>query len=305
MFHLGEYNDLKAIKKTEHGLYLAEVSHESNPSMSDSSGKYHSNKENSNKSNFDRGIFEEKVLLPNKQAQGINVGDEVRVFLYKDSSDRLIATKQTPKITLNCVALLKVSSVGKIGAFVDWGLDKDLLLPFREQTKKVSKDEEVLVALYIDKTGRLALTMNVYEYLSQESPYKVGEVVSGRVYLISERFGAFVAVDDKYSALIPRKELFSDVKIGKIIEARVTEVKSDGKLNLSIRKKAYEQMDDDAEAVMKVIEEFDGVLPFNDKADPDVIKREFNMSKNEFKRAVGRLYKQRRIEITDRSIRKL
>lgn len=290
MFYLGEFNNLKAIKKTEHGIYFAEITSENNSSDKSLSG---------------RGSFEDKVLLPSKQSEGINIGDEVRVFLYKDSSDRLIATRQTPKITLNNVALLKVSDVAKIGAFVDWGLDKDLLLPFREQTKKVSKDEEVLVALYIDKTGRLALTMNVYEYLLQESPYKENDMVTGRVYLISERFGAFVAVDDKYSALIPRKELFSDVKIGKIIEARVTEVKSDGKLNLSIRKKAYEQMDDDAEAVMKVIDEFDGVLPFNDKADPDVIKREFNMSKNEFKRAVGRLYKQHRIEITERSIRKI
>lgn len=290
MFYLGEFNNLKAIKKTEHGIYFAEITSENNSSDKSPSG---------------RGSFEDKVLLPSKQSEGINIGDEVRVFLYKDSSDRLIATRQTPKITLNNVALLKVSDVAKIGAFVDWGLDKDLLLPFREQTKKVSKDEEVLVALYIDKTGRLALTMNVYEYLLQESPYKENDMVTGRVYLISERFGAFVAVDDKYSALIPRKELFSDVKIGKIIEARVTEVKSDGKLNLSIRKKAYEQMDDDAEAVMKVIDEFDGVLPFNDKADPDVIKREFNMSKNEFKRAVGRLYKQHRIEITERSIRKI
>lgn len=290
MFYLGEFNNLKAIKKTEHGIYFAEITSENNSSDKSPSG---------------RGSFEDKVLLPSKQSEGINIGDEVRVFLYKDSSDRLIATRQTPKITLNNVALLKVSDVAKIGAFVDWGLDKDLLLPFREQTKKVSKDEEVLVALYIDKTGRLALTMNVYEYLLQESPYKENDMVTGRVYLISERFGAFVAVDDKYSALIPRKELFSDVKIGKIIEARVTEVKSDGKLNLSIRKKAYEQMDDDAEAVMKVIDEFDGVLPFNDKADPDVIKREFNMSKNEFKRAVGRLYKQHRIEIMERSIRKI
>lgn len=276
MLKLGEINKLTAVRKTEHGMYFA----------SDKAA-------------------EETVLLPNKYADNIIIGDEKELFLYKDSSDRLIATVETPEITLSKVALLKVSDVGKIGAFVGWGLEKDLLLPFREQTKKVNKGEEVLVALYIDKTGRLALTMNVYEYLSTDSPYKKDDNVSGRVYLISERFGAFVAVDDKYSALIPRKELFTDVKVGKIIDARVTEVKQDGKLSLSIRRKAYEQMDEDAESVMKVIEAFDGVLPFNDKADPEVIKREFGMSKNEFKRAVGRLYKQHRIEITDSSIRKI
>lgn len=276
MIKLGELNYLKVVKKTEHGLYLA------NPSNPD-----------------------ERVLLPNKQAAGLNISDETEVFIYKDSSDRLIATKETPLIMLHKVALLKVTDVGKIGAFVDWGLEKDLLLPFREQSKKVNKDEEVLVALYIDKTGRLALTMNVYEYLDTDSPYKTGDIVSGRVYLISERFGAFVAVDDKYSALIPRKELFTEVKVGKIIDARVTEIKSDGKITLSIRKKAYEQMDEDAEQVMKVIDEFDGVLPFSDKAEPEVIKRELNMSKNQFKRAVGRLYKERRVEITEHSIRRI
>lgn len=276
MIKLGELNYLKVVKKTEHGLYLADPS---NP--------------------------DERVLLPNKQAVGLNISDETEVFIYKDSSDRLIATKETPLIMLHKVALLKVTDVGKIGAFVDWGLEKDLLLPFREQSKKVNKDEEVLVALYIDKTGRLALTMNVYEYLDTDSPYKTGDIVSGRVYLISERFGAFVAVDDKYSALIPRKELFTEVKVGKIIDARVTEIKSDGKITLSIRKKAYEQMDEDAEQVMKVIDEFDGVLPFSDKAEPEVIKRELNMSKNQFKRAVGRLYKERRVEITEHSIRRI
>lgn len=275
MLKLGEMNRLKAVKKTEHGIYLAPAD-----------------------------LPDEKVLLPNKQVGNLGISEEIEVFLYKDSSDRLIATRELPKIMLNQVALLTVTDVGRIGAFVDWGLDKDLLLPFREQTKKVNKGEEVLVALYIDKTGRPALTMNVYEYLSQESPYKKGDNVSGRVYLISNNFGAFVAVDDKYSALIPKKELFTDLKVGKIIDARVTEIKSDGKITLSIRKKAFEQMDEDAKKVMRVIDDFDGVLPFNDKADPEVIKREFNMSKNEFKRAVGHLYKQRLIEITEHSIRK-
>ena len=193
--------------------------------------------------------------------------------------------------------------MGKIGAFVDWGLEKDLLLPFKQQTKKLHPGEECLCALYIDKSGRLCLTMNVYEYLSTDHNYRVGDSVEGRVYLISEQFGAFVAVDDEYSALIPKKELYGDVHPGEIIKGRITDVKEDGKISLSIREKAYIQMDEDAEKVMKVIEAFDGVLPFNDKASPETIKREFNMSKNEFKRAVGRLYKARRIEITEKSIR--
>ena len=186
---------------------------------------------------------------------------------------------------------------------MDWGLEKDLLLPFKQQTKKVRVGEECLVALYIDKSSRLCLTMNVYDYLATDHNYKAGDEVEGRVYLISDNFGAFVAVDDEYSALIPKNEMYGDIRAGEVIKARITEVREDGKLSLSIRKKAYEQMDEDAERIMKVIKDFDGVLPFNDKASPETIKREFNMSKNEFKRAVGRLYKERRIEITDKSIR--
>ena len=203
------------------------------------------------------------------------------------------------------VRLCKVVSVTKIGAFADGGREKDILLPFAEQTKKVVKDEEVLVALYEDKSGRPCLTMNVYEYLSSESPYKKDDKVTGRVYQISERFGAFVAVDDMYSALIPAREVFPDIRIGRVIEARVTEVREDGKLTLSPRDKAYIQMDADAQKVLEVIDSFDGVLPFSDSASPEVIKREFGMSKNAFKRAVGKLYKERKIVIEEKCIRRV
>ncbi len=208
-------------------------------------------------------------------------------------------------IELGQVKLCKVAAVTKIGAFVDGGREKDILLPFAEQTKRVVAGEEVLVAMYTDKSGRPALTMNVYEHLSSDSPYKKDDKVSGRVYQISERFGAFVAVDDMYSALIPAKEVMPDIRIGRIVDARVTEVRPDGKLTLSAKDKAYIQMDADAKSVMEVIESFDGVLPFDDKASPDVIKREFKMSKNAFKRAVGKLYKERRIVIEEGSIRKI
>lgn len=249
---------------------------------------------------------EERVLLPKKQVpEGVRIGDELEVFLYKDSQDRLIATTAEPKITLGGIARLTVKEVAKIGAFLDWGLEKDLFLPFRQQTRKVRAGEACLVGLYTDKSDRLCATMNVYEYLRTDSPYRKEDRVSGTVYQISENFGAFVAVDDCYSGLIPKKEFFGQAGIGDRIEARVTAVKPDGKLDLSLREKSYLQMDNDAEAVMKVIEEFDGVLPFTDKASPEVIKREFSLSKNAFKRAVGHLLKEGRIEITEKSIRKL
>ena len=209
-----------------------------------------------------------------------------------------------PKITLGGVSRLKVAQVGKIGAFLDWGLEKDLLLPFKEQTKRVSAGEECLAALYIDKSNRLCATMNVYPYLDTDSPYGKDDRVTGEVYEISRNFGAFVAVDDRYSALIPKQELYGAVEVGDTVNARVTEVKEDGKLNLSIREKAYLQIGQDAQRILEIIDSFDGALPFNDKASPEVIRRETQMSKNEFKRAVGHLLKAGKITITEKAIRR-
>lgn len=275
MIKLGMIQTLQIIKKVEFGVYLGDGT--------------------------DR---EESVLLPKKQVPDrAQTGDEIEVFVYRDSKDRLIATVHMPKLTLHSVARVCVAQVTQMGAFLDWGLEKDLLLPYKEQTRRVSEGEECLVALYIDKSDRLCATMNVYPYLSTESPYAKEDRVSGTVYEISDNFGAFVAVDDKYSGLIPKKELYGTVQIGDLIQARVTEVKEDGKLNLSIREKAYLQIEIDAQKVMEIIQSFDGVLPFTDKASPEVIRRETQMSKNEFKRAVGHLLKEGRIQITECAIR--
>lgn len=276
MIQLGEIQVLQIAKKVEFGVYL-----------------------------YDGENQEERVLLPGKQApEGAECGDEVEVFVYRDSKDRLIATTKRPKITLHGVARLRVAQVGKIGAFLDWGLEKDLLLPFKEQTKRVSAGEECLAALYIDKSNRLCATMNVYPYLKNNGSYKKDDRVSGTVYEISENFGAFVAVDDQYSGLIPKRELYGTVRVGDTVNARVTAVKEDGKLDLSIREKAYLQIAADAEKVLKAIDSFDGALPFNDKASPEVIRREMQMSKNEFKRAVGNLLKTGKITITEKAIRR-
>lgn len=276
MIRLGEKQELVVAKRVEFGVYLAQDM---------------------------ESATEERVLLPIRQVpDGTQVGDRLEVFIYKDSKDRMIATTKEPKLTLHQVARLAVAQTAKMGAFLDWGLEKDLLLPFREQTAKVREGQEVLAALYIDKSSRLCATMNVYEYLSTDSPYHKDDRVEGTVYEISQEFGAFVAVDDKYSGLIPRKEFYGNVRIGERVSARVTSVKEDGKLDLSLREKAYLQIAGDAERVMAVIDSFDGALPFNDKANPEVIRREMQMSKNEFKRAVGNLLKNGRIIITETGI---
>lgn len=277
MIKLGEKQTLVIIKKVEFGVYLA-------PSPEE---------------------VDDRVLLPAKQVpQEAGIGDTVEVFVYRDSQDRLISTTNTPKLVMGQVAELNVAQTGKFGAFLDWGLEKDLMLPFKQQTRRVADGDTVLVSLYIDKSSRLCATMNVYPDLKTDSPYHKDDKVTGRVYQTSDEFGAFVAVDNLYSALIPRKELYGKVEIGQDIQARVIEVKEDGKLTLSIRDKAYIQMEKDAEEVLRIIESYDGVLPFNDKVSPEIIKRETGMSKNEFKRAVGNLLKAGKIEITEKVIRR-
>ena len=279
MIELGKRQVLKVVKKVDFGVYLGEEM---------TAGEH------------------ERVLLPGRQVpEGTEPGDTLEVFIYRDSSDRLIATTRVPVIQLHETALLKVADVGKIGAFLDWGLEKDLLLPFKEQTAHVKKGQEVLAALYIDKSSRLCATMKVYPYLQQNSPYIVEDEVKGRVYELSDNFGVFVAVDDKYSGLIPKKEAQGVYQPGEIISCRVTSVREDGKLNLSPRKKAYQQIEEDAALVLKVLDEFAGVLPFDDRVSPEIINREFGLRKAAFKRAVGHLMKEKKIEIREKRIFRL
>ncbi|MCI8294041.1 MAG: S1 RNA-binding domain-containing protein [Hespellia sp.] len=249
------------------------------------------------------GSDTERVLLPGKQVpDGLEPGDPVEVFLYKDSRDRMIATTNRPKLTLGELAVLQVVDTGRIGAFLDWGLEKDLLLPFHEQTAKVEKGDSCLVTLYIDKSERLCATMKVYPLLQTNAPYRKDDRVTGIIYDRSDEFGVFVAVDERYSALIPRKEVHRKLQVGSRVEARVTEVRADGKLNLSLREKIPQQMEKDAEKILRVMEKYEGRLPFTDKAKPEIIQREFGMSKAAFKRAVGRLLKAGKIDIQENAI---
>lgn len=274
MIRLGEKQTLKVVKKVDFGVYLS-----------------------------DGTDPEEKVLLPAKQVpERTDIGSSIEVFIYKDSDDRLIATTHEPKIMLGDVRRLKVKETTGIGAFMDWGLEKDILLPFREQTARVKPGDDVLCAMYIDKSSRLCVTMNVYRYLRSDSPYGKDDKVTGTVYEMSDNFGAFVAVDDIFSGLIAKKELYGNIRIGDSVTARVISVKDNGRLNLSVREKAYLQMDADADKLLSMLEKGGGRIPFTDKASPELIRDETGMSKNEFKRAVGRLLKEGRIEIKPDSI---
>lgn len=274
MIEVGKWQTLKLLRNKEFGVYLGEDERS-----------------------------EESVLLPRKQVpQDLKIGDELTVFIYRDSQDRKIATLNRPKLTVGQIGKLKVVSVGGIGAFMDCGLERDVLLPFKEQTTKVAVGKEYLVYMYVDKSERLCVTMRLYSHLKKDPPYEKNDFFRGVVYEYKEHMGAFVAVDDQYSGLIPKNELYRSVHVGDEVEGRVLNIREDGKMDLSIRRPAYLQMDVDSDIIMRRIEQSDGILPFTDKASPEQIKQEFGMSKNEFKRAVGRLLKEEKIEITENSI---
>jgi len=249
------------------------------------------------------GTEEDKVLLPKKQVpEDIEVGDALEVFIYRDSSDRLIATTNRPKILLGQIAELTVSQTSKIGAFLNWGLEKDLLLPFKEQTTHVQEGDTCLVALYIDKSNRLAATMRVYDYLSCDSPYVKDSAVEGTVIEVNPDFGVYLAIDNKYFGMVPKNEVYRTFHIGEKVYGRVSKVREDKKLSVSLKQKAYIQMDEDSKIIYDTMQQNGGSLPFTDKASPEVIKEYFKMSKNAFKRAVGRLLKEGKIEIKEACI---
>jgi len=279
MLELGKKQTLLVVKEVNFGVYLAEEAD---------------------------ALAQERVLLPKKQVpEGCKIGDELEVFLYKDSKDRIIATTNTPKLMAGEVGRLRVSQITQIGAFLDWGLEKDILLPYKEQTGKINEGDELLVTIYVDKSSRLAATMKVYHCLSTDSGYQKDDMVTGIVYQLHDHAGAYVAVDNRYSALIPKREMFGNIKVGDVVKARVAEVKPDGKLNLSVREKAYIQMEKDAQKLVDIMNNLGGALPFTDKAAPEQIRQETDMSKNEFKRAVGKLLKNGKIVIEADCIRLL
>ena len=276
MIEVGKWQTLKMIRSKDFGVYLGE--------QEDS---------------------EEDVLLPRKQVpEDLKTGDEIEVFIYRDSRDRKIATVNHPKLTVGEIGSLNVVSVSGIGAFMDCGLERDVLLPFKEQTTQVSVGEEYPVYMYVDKSERLCVTMRLYSHLDIQPPYAKDDAFRGVVYEYKDHMGAFVIVDGRYSGLIPKNEIFHRIQVGDKVEGRVLNVREDGKMDLSVRRPAHLQMDVDRDIILQRLEELNGVLPFTDKASPERIRQEFSMSKNEFKRAIGRLLKEGQVEITEQEIRK-
>lgn len=251
------------------------------------------------------GNEDDNILLPKNEFEDMEekpeIGSELDVLIYMDSEDRPIATLRKTAATVGMLAKLTATDVNeRFGAFLDWGLKKELLLPKGQEICKIEPGKKYLVGLYEDKKGRISATMKIYSFLLPCKDYKKNDVVTGTVYSIDEKIGVFVAVDDRYFGMIPKNEYFKHFKIGEEVTARVIRVREDGKLDLAPRMLAYQQMDEDSKLIFEKMKILKSAFYFNDKTSPEEIYDYFGISKKAFKRAIGNLLKENLIEKTDK-----
>jgi hypothetical protein len=248
---------------------------------------------------------EEDVLLPTKYIPRVaGVDDFVDVFLYRDSEDRLIATTLTPHLKLNEFGFLKVKQITPVGAFLDWGIEKDLLVPFREQVGRLTVGTWILVYLYLDeKTDRLVATNKVSRFY-QNASHDLEEGQEVDVMICDETdLGVNVVINNKYKGLIYANDLFHDLIEGDKMKGYVKTIRPDNKIDVSLRKGGMETLESGAEAILNELKSNGGFLPLHDKSAPEEIQVELQMSKKNFKRSVGILYKQKLITIEESGIR--
>jgi predicted RNA-binding protein (virulence factor B family) len=244
------------------------------------------------------------VLLPGKYIpDGAEPGTGIEVFIYRDSEDRLVATTLNPRAVVGEFALLRVKDNTKVGAFLDWGLDKDLLLPFAEQAAPVRKGEQVLVRLYLDNSGRIAASAKLEKFLRPaDGSLSEGDEVELIPYAFSD-LGAKVVIADTYGGLLFRNELYVKPARGERLRGYVKKIRDDGKIDVTLRKGGVREAAADREAILAALKARDGFLPLTDKSSPESIAKQLRLSKKSFKKGVGGLYKEGLIDITPEGIR--
>ncbi|MEM6736146.1 MAG: S1-like domain-containing RNA-binding protein [Bacteroidota bacterium] len=246
---------------------------------------------------------DEEVLLPTKYVPiGVRKGEELSVFVYRDSEDRIISTTKHPHATVNQFAFLKVKDVTPVGAFLDWGIDKDLLVPFRKQKVKLQKGFRALVYLYLDeRTDRVVATAKVAKHLKRKMTLKKGAIVN-LLITNSTDLGVNVIVENGYKGLIYQNDLFHDVLEGDRMKGFVKQIRPDGKLDISLRKDGLENLELGAKQILEEIKKRGGFLSLNDQSDPEEIQSVLQMSKKNFKRSIGILYKKKLINLENQGI---
>lgn len=236
-----------------------------------------------------------EILLPNNELEEreLQEGEEVEVLIYRDSEDRLIATFRKTEALVGTLAKLEVVDTNpRLGAFLDWGLTKDLLLPVSQQEVRAEIGKRYLVGIYEDSKGRLSATMKIYNFLLPNHDFSKNDTVKGTVYRVNDEIGVFVAVEDRYFGLIPKSECFQVFEVGEELDLRIIRVREDGKLDVSPRVILSEQISKDAEVILQKMRILKDHFRFNDDSSPEDIKDYFSMSKKAFKRAIGQLLKQ-------------
>jgi predicted RNA-binding protein (virulence factor B family) len=245
-----------------------------------------------------------EILMPTKYVpEGLKPGEHVKAFIYLDSEDRLVATTLTPKAQVGDFAVMEVKDTGSVGAFLDWGLEKDLLVPFSEQPRPMQKGEKYLVRVYLDRSERIAASAKLGKFLETKNiALKVGEEVQLTFYEFGD-LGAKVIVNGRYSGLLFKSELFGKYEVGTTVKGFVKKVREDGKIDVTLRKGGVQDIVGGRESFLRVLSERGGFLPIGDKTPPEMISELFRMSKKSFKTIIGNLYKEGVIEITKDGVR--
>jgi len=268
----GSYNQLNVVKKTDVGIYL--------------------------RSN------DIEILMPAKWVpEGIKIGDMLDAFVYRDSDDRLIATTQEPYATANTFAYLEVKQTNDIGAFLDWGIDKDLLAPFKEQQHRMYAGKGYVVYVFVDEeTDRVVASSKLKKFIVYENiDLQEGDAVDLLIYSETP-LGYNAIINNLYTGVIYQNEVFEDLRIGDRLTGYVKTIREDNKIDLRIQKSGYELIDEVKYKILEELKSNNGFLPFNDNSSPEEIKRQFQLSKKAFKKAIGALYKEKLIVIADKGI---
>lgn len=280
MINIGEFNILKIVRKADFGYFL----------------------------DAETGRTDDDILLPTKSAleKELSIGDEIKAFIYRDSKDRMIATLKEPLASVGEIAYLKVVSKTNIGGFIDFGMERDIFVPIKEQTYTIEVGNFYLFYIYLDKTNRIAATTNIDRYLENldteepeeivDSKYRVGDEVVGIIYGFQTNGSAMIAVDKLYRGIILKNEYFVDIKEGYELKLRIKKIYEEGKMGLTPRKKAVEERTELEEKIIQYLKKNDGTMTLNDKSSPEDIRKVFQESKNYFKNALGGLMKQGIIE---------
>lgn len=265
MIKIGEFNELTIARKASFGYFL----------------------------DAETGNTEDDILLPkgNSEGQELELGDKVEAFIYRDSKDRLVATLKKPMAQVNDIAYLKVVSKTHMGEFIYFGLERDILVPIKEQKYDLDLGSSYLFYIYVDKTNRIAATTDIDRYLVNSSEYKIGDEVTGIAYGLQTNGSVMVAVDNKFRGVILQNEYYTEIKPGYEIKLHVKRIYEDGKLGLTPRGRAVEERTQLEEEILKYLNKHGGAMPYNDKSSPEDIKKVFNQSKNYFKNALGGLMK--------------